>query len=304
MASGGEEMACFAYLSTVAHIGWTPPDLLIIGVVGALGALEAVRECASRLRSRWRPEIQMPYGARAQSAPTLASMQRSREAEKAYAWLAVDGQFGPESVRALQVLLTRNGMNAGKIDGVFGTKTKRAFQEFLRWRGYDVGKIDGFMGPRSVKALQVWLKDFGFSPTGPKGNPTDGIWGPFTTRSLQQTLNKELGASYPKRSLPTITAAAAAADPIVKSASSGALSRVNSRGTLSSLGFLQDECEREKGTPRRTVHFTRPSSPIQKTRELAQSYYARRGSVPERRFQQAAIGTAAAWQRGRTATAA
>merc|ERR1719387_2464948 len=200
MTSGGQELACFAYLSSVTHVGWTPPDVLIIGIVGAIGAVEAIRECVmSRFRAR-QPEIQ----ATAQSAPTLAALERSREAEKAHTWLTVDGYFGPESIRSIQVFLTRNGMNAGKIDGVFGTKTKRAFQEFLRGRGYDVGKIDGFMGPRSVMALQVWLKDSGFAPTGPKGNTVDGIWGAFTTRSLQQTLNNELGASIPKRSRQTM----------------------------------------------------------------------------------------------------
>lgn len=271
MASGVEEAACFAYLSTVTHIGWTPPDLLVIGFVGALGAWEAVR--AGLSRARWRPEQieAFPKSQGAASQP-LAARERAREAEKAQAWLAVDGQFGPNSVRALQVLLTRNGMNTGKIDGYFGTKTKRAFQEFLLWRGYDVGKIDGFMGPRSVMALQVWLTDFGFEPRGPKGNTVDGIWGPITTRSLQQTLNMELGASYPRRSLPTV---AAAADTMM--ARSSSRSSMDGSGTLTPLGFSKQEREMEKAKPRRTVRLS--WQPRQKTRELAQSYYARRNTL-------------------------
>ena len=87
----------------------------------------------------------------------MVGRARFQEAARAQRAIAVDGQFGPESVRALQVLLTRKGLNPGKIDGIFGTKAKRAFQEFLRGCGYVVGKIDGFFGPRSVMALQSWV---------------------------------------------------------------------------------------------------------------------------------------------------
>jgi hypothetical protein len=166
-----------------------------------------------------------------ESAPELVAIARSQEAFQTQRWLAVDGKFGPESARALQVFLTRKSMNPGKIDGVFGSKAKRAFQEFLRVRGYDVGKIDGFFGPRSVMALQAWVKESGFSPKGPGGKAIDGIWGAVTTRALQQTLNMELGASSPSN------AGVKLAEPanFVRSSSSS--------GTLNSLGLNLKEDE-------------------------------------------------------------
>jgi peptidoglycan hydrolase-like protein with peptidoglycan-binding domain len=147
--------------------------------------------------------------------------------------------------------LTRNGFNTGKIDGIFGTKTKRAMQEFLRKSGHDVGKIDGFFGPRSVMALQVWMGSIGFSPKGPRGNTADGIWGPFTTRALQQTLNAELGASSPKRTLSL--ASTTAATPVVRSPNSPGMIKTSSRGTLSSMGFDTQEGEKESMKPRRSL---------------------------------------------------
>jgi hypothetical protein len=231
--------------------------VLILGAVAALGAAEAIRESV-RARFGNRRATTISFATSPESAPPLAALARSREAEKAHTWLSVDGYFGPESARALQVLLTRSGLNTGKIDGIFGTKTKRAMQEFLRGRGYDVGKIDGFFGPRSVMALQVWLRDSGFSPKGPKGGTIDGIWGPVTTRSLQQTLNMELGSSSPKRSGAASTAEASPKSAVPRRSSTAAVrdalegKTVVKRGTLSSVGFIQGE-ELVSPKPRRTL---------------------------------------------------
>jgi peptidoglycan hydrolase-like protein with peptidoglycan-binding domain len=245
-------VGCFAWLSSASSV---KPDVLIIGAVGALGAAEALREFVGArigaLRARGRATIS--YSASAQSAPPLAATLRLREAEKAHSWLTVDGYFGPESARALQVLLTRNGMNTGKIDGVFGTKSKRAFQEFLRGRGYDVGKIDGFFGPRSVMALQSWLRDSGFSPKGPGGGTIDGIWGAVTTRSLQQTLNTELGKSSPSSRSTTASSSTVTSpgSPITPQGTEK-MRRTNSgRATLNSLDFVKD-AETPKTVVRRT----------------------------------------------------
>jgi peptidoglycan hydrolase-like protein with peptidoglycan-binding domain len=129
-------------------------------------------------------------------------MQRANEAMKVQSQVLVDGNFGPETTRALQVYLTRQGLNAGAIDGYFGPKVKKAFQEFLRRSGYNVGKLDSDFAVKSVRALQTWVKDNGFSPKGHAAE-IDGLWGPFTTRALQRTLNAELGKSSPKRSAST-----------------------------------------------------------------------------------------------------
>jgi peptidoglycan hydrolase-like protein with peptidoglycan-binding domain len=174
-------------------------DALVTGAVVALGFSEAIRERLRRANGGIPRRISsaVSYASSAESAPELVALARSQEAFQAQRSLAVDGNFGPESARAIQVFLTRKGMNPGKIDGVFGTKAKRAFQDFLRGRGYDVGKIDGFFGPRSVMALQRWVRERGFSPKEEKPPEIDGIWGPHTTRALQQTLNTALGASRP-----------------------------------------------------------------------------------------------------------
>jgi peptidoglycan hydrolase-like protein with peptidoglycan-binding domain len=127
--------------------------------------------------------------------PELVAATRAQAALQAQRRLQVDGNFGSETARALQVFLTRKGLNPGKIDGVFGTKAKRALQEFLRARGHEVGKVDAFFGPRSVMALQRWLRDGAASPQASGRLNVDGIWGNVTSRSLQQALNAELGAS-------------------------------------------------------------------------------------------------------------
>merc|ERR1719159_748367 len=192
--------ACFAWVSAATGVHYTS-ELAVVGLVAALTVAEALRDKLRQVRGG-RPLRTQPvsYGSSTGSAPDLVGRARFQEAARTQRAIAVDGQFGPESVRALQVLLTRTGLNPGKIDGIFGTKAKRAFQEFLRGCGYAVGKIDGFFGPRSVMALQGWVKESGFSPTGPTGVTIDGIWGPCTTRALQKALNAELEvAPSPRR---------------------------------------------------------------------------------------------------------
>lgn len=86
--------------------------------------------------------------------------------------LAVDGQFGPLTVRALQRLLRV------PVDGVYGPQTKRALQS---WLGV---AVDGIVGPKTVRALQAKV-----------GASVDGDWGPKTTRALQAWLNAHAGTS-------------------------------------------------------------------------------------------------------------
>jgi surface antigen len=80
--------------------------------------------------------------------------------------LAVDGQFGPNTVRALQRFLKVTA------DGKWGPASKKALQRRLKVTA------DGVVGPRTVKALQKMI-----------GAKVDGAWGPATTRSLQSFLN-------------------------------------------------------------------------------------------------------------------
>lgn len=80
--------------------------------------------------------------------------------------LAVDGQFGANSTKALQWVL------GVATDGQFGTDTKKALQSHLHVA------VDGQIGPKTVKALQAHV-----------GAVQDGVWGPDTTKALQKALN-------------------------------------------------------------------------------------------------------------------
>jgi len=79
--------------------------------------------------------------------------------------LAIDGDFGPRTKRALQTAL---GVTA---DGDFGPASTRALQSFLGITA------DGSWGPATTRALQGFL-----------GVPADGSFGPQTIRALQASL--------------------------------------------------------------------------------------------------------------------
>jgi murein DD-endopeptidase MepM/ murein hydrolase activator NlpD len=80
--------------------------------------------------------------------------------------IAVDGDFGSQTKRALQTAL---GVTA---DGDFGPNSTRALQSFLGVTA------DGSWGPATTRALQGFL-----------GVPEDGSFGPQTVRALQASLN-------------------------------------------------------------------------------------------------------------------
>ena len=80
--------------------------------------------------------------------------------------IAVDGDFGPHTKRALQ------GALGVIVDGDFGPSSTRALQSFLGVA------VDGSWGPVTTRALQEFL-----------GVSVDGDFGPQTVRALQQSLN-------------------------------------------------------------------------------------------------------------------
>jgi murein DD-endopeptidase MepM/ murein hydrolase activator NlpD len=80
--------------------------------------------------------------------------------------IAVDGDFGPATKRALQTALSV------AADGDFGPASTRALQSFLGVAA------DGSWGPATTRALQGFL-----------GVPADGSFGPQTIRALQASLN-------------------------------------------------------------------------------------------------------------------
>lgn len=92
--------------------------------------------------------------------------------------LAVDGDFGPNTIKALQVRLNNTGANPRLgVDGDFGPSSKKALQARLNHVAGPVG-VDGDVGPQTIKALQRHV-----------GVAQDGEWGPNTTMGLQRKLN-------------------------------------------------------------------------------------------------------------------
>lgn len=96
---------------------------------------------------------------------TGAAMSKSAPFQK----LQVDGQFGPKTIRAVQ-LWTKS-----TPDGLWSVRARKALQRTL-----DVTQ-DGAVGPITIRALQVRV---GAEPT--------GVWRSDTTRRLQEFLNKTL----------------------------------------------------------------------------------------------------------------
>lgn len=82
--------------------------------------------------------------------------------------ITIDGQFGPQTITAMQRAL---GFSGSYVDGKFGPVTKKRLQSRL-------GQVpDGDFGSVSTKALQMYL-----------GVTVDGAWGSQTTTALQRRL--------------------------------------------------------------------------------------------------------------------
>ena len=109
--------------------------------------------------------------------------------------IAVDGDFGVNSVKALQKVLgtTQDGKITGQLSslkkyhtgfsnsinyGSGGSATVKALQKLLKMKG-----PDGQLGPNTIKTFQKYL---GMSNT-------DGYWGPNTSKAAQKWINKKLG---------------------------------------------------------------------------------------------------------------
>jgi hypothetical protein len=92
--------------------------------------------------------------------------------------LDVDGQFGPQTKKALQWQLNHAGAQPPlDIDGDIGTVSTKMLQTHLNAVAGPVA-IDGELGPQTISALQRRIDV-----------PVDGEWGPQTTSGLQTSLN-------------------------------------------------------------------------------------------------------------------
>ncbi|MCG5436249.1 peptidoglycan-binding domain-containing protein [Micromonospora foliorum] len=95
------------------------------------------------------------------------------------ALLAVDGDFGPGTIRATQRALGTT------VDGQWGPASIRALQSHLNnWSNAGLA-VDGGMGPGTIKALQRHLNTMIAA-----GLSVDGIWGYATIAALQKALNR------------------------------------------------------------------------------------------------------------------
>lgn len=115
------------------------------------------------------PRFAAATAAAAARAATVASRSGGRpaSARPTEPRLAVDGELGPLTVRALQRALSV------PMDGEIGSQTVRALQRRVG------APVDGELGPVTVRALQ---RRVGAAP--------DGEWGPGTTSALQRALNR------------------------------------------------------------------------------------------------------------------
>lgn len=99
-------------------------------------------------------------------AQTNGRLDALLAAPAAHSHLDVDGDFGAQTIKALQ---RATGVTD---DGIFGPDSKRALQRKLGVFA------DGILGKISIKALQRAV-----------GADADGIWGSDTTKALQRHLN-------------------------------------------------------------------------------------------------------------------
>lgn len=102
-------------------------------------------------------------------------------------WLgvSVDGEVGPNTVRALQ-----KKVGAKPVDGKWGKGTSKAFQRYLNKHGAKL-EVDGIFGKASVKAMQVYLNKVYAKPT-PTPTPK-----PATKTKAQRIVEMAKACAWP-----------------------------------------------------------------------------------------------------------
>jgi peptidoglycan hydrolase-like protein with peptidoglycan-binding domain len=115
------------------------------------------------------PKLQPGQSAQPAPAPVpdVTDTPQYRSRHNTCTPVAVDGDFGPDTCKAVQYVL---GVS---VDGVFGPVTCEALQGYLQ-----VAQ-DGDFGTQSIRALQEHV-----------GVTQDGIWGAATTTGMQNALNE------------------------------------------------------------------------------------------------------------------
>jgi hypothetical protein len=182
-------MACKLYSTTKGHIGNVEsllPGSLLDTIEGNTSVTDD-RNGGTVARRR-RPSsfwdagfIEVPgidYGPSPSPAPPPAAPAAHGPDGNPHTLMAVDGDFAPLTVKALQWSLNHTGAKpALAVDGDFGGKTRRAMQARLNHVAGPIA-IDGRIGKETVKALQRHA-----------GTVQDGVWQSATTKALQGKLN-------------------------------------------------------------------------------------------------------------------
>lgn len=130
--------------------------------------------------------VKKPSRPQRDRSTATGSKKKVARKSRRYARLRVDGDWGPVTTTALQILLAEVGYYKGRVDGDFGPLSAKAVQLWLRDLGYYNGWIDGDFGPLSKRALQSFLRSKGLY-TG----RIDGKVGPMTVKALQRYLNDQ-----------------------------------------------------------------------------------------------------------------
>lgn len=109
--------------------------------------------------------------------------------------LRIDGNFGPVTRKAFQILLTKRGSYTGLIDGDFGPMSIRALQRHLRAHNGALiiynGAIDGIAGNMTWDGLGTLISWQGYWRSKPWPWPSGQTaynWSGFT-RQIQIWLN-------------------------------------------------------------------------------------------------------------------
>lgn len=176
-----------------AVVAWQQ-DLLSVGVplpqYGADGDFGAETETATKQFQGWRgivvdgivgPESRGEMAAAKQAGdqyPGTSGSSSTVSAKTAKTVkLAVDGDFGPATIRATQQVI------GATVDGLWGPESMRKLQQYLNRAGASLA-VDGIVGKATVMALQRHLNKRAGARL-----VVDGVWGPATTRALQTALN-------------------------------------------------------------------------------------------------------------------
>lgn len=116
-------------------------------------------------------------------AETTRAVQKVMRVE--YPWLEVDGIISSQDPSCRKYLLNAEASGWEFISYPLGSPTIQAVQNRLNQLGYNAGDEDGLAGQMTIKALQQFLNDRGASPE----LEVDGYMGELTVKAYQTFLN-------------------------------------------------------------------------------------------------------------------